>query len=57
MDCYICATDDTSRQTAAVAICPGCSAGLCLAHVETTARERTGGTAIACNHGTWTPVD
>jgi hypothetical protein len=52
MKCYVCAR--TGSDTSAVAICPNCSAGLCLAHVSETARDPgPGGTRLSCGHGTW----
>jgi hypothetical protein len=56
MNCLVCAR--SARNPApAVAICPHCSAGLCLTHVEETARTPSpGGMRLSCGHGTWDPA-
>jgi hypothetical protein len=52
MKCLVCARAGDDRS--AVAICPHCSAGLCLTHVaETASRPGPGGTRLACGHNTW----
>jgi len=52
MNCLICTREATP--TPAVALCPHCSAGLCLTHVEETKRDwGPGGTDLSCDHGTW----
>jgi hypothetical protein len=52
MKCYVCAR--AGDDAAAVAICPHCSAGLCLVHVTETARdEGPGGLRLSCGHSTW----
>ena len=52
MNCLTCARSG-SAQTA-VALCPHCSAGLCLDHVaETASRRGPGGFRLSCGHDTW----
>ena len=52
MNCYVCAT--TGVDSAAVATCPDCNAGLCLRHVRDAARAANrGGTHIGCSHDIW----
>ena len=52
MNCLICTRTGTERT--AVAMCPTCQAGLCLEHVQETARAQTpGGMNFACGHHTW----
>lgn len=42
------------RDVVAVALCPRCMAGLCLAHVESEAlNEGAGGMNMSCRHRTW----
>jgi hypothetical protein len=53
MNCYVCARAGKAERSA-VATCPHCQAGLCLEHVEATARDSgPGGMRIACDHETW----
>lgn len=55
MNCFVCA--ENGSEIAAVALCPRCSAGLCLAHVRDEAKDQgPGGMHFACEHGTWNPV-
>jgi hypothetical protein len=52
MNCLSCARLGAERT--AVALCPRCQAGLCLGHVEDTARRGgAGGTNLSCGHHTW----
>lgn len=52
MNCLECAR--MHRDTVAVALCPRCMAGLCLAHVESEAlNEGAGGMNLSCQHRTW----
>ena len=52
MNCILCTRQ--GAPTEAVAICPNCHAGLCLMHVEETARHwGPGGTDLSCDHHTW----
>jgi len=54
MHCLTCARTGTAQ--AAVALCPHCSAGLCLDHVaETAAHRGPGGLRLSCGHDTWAP--
>lgn len=54
MNCLSCARTGTERT--AVALCPNCQAGLCLDHVQETARAvAPGGMNFACRHHTWDP--
>ena len=53
MECYVCS--ETGARQVAVALCPKCSAGLCLTHVrETAAVLRNGSLYPDCHHTTWT---
>jgi Uncharacterized protein conserved in archaea (DUF2180) len=55
MKCFVCAR--TNEDAPAVAVCPHCNAGLCLAHVAETARDPgPGGMRLSCGHGTWDPA-
>jgi hypothetical protein len=52
MKCLVCARAGDDRS--AVAICPHCSAGLCLTHVGEAANQPgPGGMRLSCGHGTW----
>ena len=52
MNCLTCARSGSAQS--AVALCPHCSAGLCLDHVaETAAHRGPGGTRLSCGHNTW----
>ncbi len=54
MNCYECAKKE--QQATAVAICPNCGAGLCLAHLrEEQDRPGPGGTRIGCGHDLQAP--
>lgn len=55
MECYVCATGN--EHVVAVASCPSCQAGLCLAHVRRLAAARSGGTALSCDHLTWSATE
>jgi hypothetical protein len=53
MICYVCLAHG-QRETPAVAICRGCNAGLCLAHVAEAAHDAgPGGMHLSCSHDTW----
>lgn len=53
MHCYECAKNGL-LEGAAVALCRGCNAALCLRHVrEEAATAGAGGTRIGCGHDTW----
>jgi len=52
MECYVCS--ETGAWQAAVALCPKCSAGLCLTHVREAAMLRNGSLYPDCHHTTWT---
>ncbi len=54
MNCYVCATRGTDRS--AVALCPHCFVGLCLAHVAEAQRPGPGGLQLGCRHGLLTPA-
>jgi len=55
VNCLPCAKNGSD--STAVALCPNCSAGLCLFHVQETARTPGPGTMNwACNHHTWDPA-
>jgi hypothetical protein len=50
--CLECAR--AGADSSAVAICPHCSAGLCLTHVAEAAGESgPGGMRLSCQHRTW----
>ena len=52
MNCLECA--QMRRDVVAVALCPRCLAGLCLAHVESEAlSDGPGGMNQSCQHRTW----
>jgi predicted nucleic acid binding AN1-type Zn finger protein len=52
MNCLTCAR--TGAERTAVALCPHCKAGLCLDHVQETARTPgPGGMRLSCGHRTW----
>ncbi|HXP20847.1 MAG TPA: DUF2180 family protein [Streptosporangiaceae bacterium] len=52
MNCLSCAR--TGAERTAVALCPHCSAGLCLDHVRRAADAAApGGMLVACGHRTW----
>ncbi len=53
MNCYVCTREQSV--TPAVAVCRYCGAGLCLVHVEETAKWRPGGMFTGCPHDTWNP--
>ncbi len=56
MHCYECVK--TGVDTAAVALCQGCNAGLCLRHLREAASDLgPGGTRIGCSHDTWSAPD
>jgi hypothetical protein len=55
MNCLTCAR--AGADSAAVALCPHCQAGLCLNHVAETARAAApGGMRLSCGHDTWDPA-
>lgn len=49
MNCYECAKANSS--VPAVALCPNCSAGLCLSHLHQAAAYHDGATWLRCPHG------
>ena len=54
MNCLVCAR--AGNEHSAVAICPHCSAGLCLGHVTEAAWDPgPGGMRLTCGHRTWDP--
>jgi Uncharacterized protein conserved in archaea (DUF2180) len=56
MLCYPCAENGVER--AAVALCSGCSAGLCREHLRETAAQLASDNPFAgCRHDTWAVVD
>jgi len=55
MNCYECAK--AGHDSAAVAVCRGCGAGLCMHHLHIEATRTAGGTDIACDHDTWSPSE
>jgi hypothetical protein len=56
MLCYPCAKNAVER--GAVAVCSGCSAGLCLEHLrETSARFASDNALATCHHDTWTAIN
>ena len=51
MLCYCCAKEGTDRP--AIALCRGCSAGLCMTHLrQTTGRLATSNLFAYCGHDT-----
>ncbi len=55
MDCYECAKRDD--HIAAVALCRGCGAGLCMDHLHEEATRTVGGMNVSCEHDTWSPAE
>jgi hypothetical protein len=54
MQCHECAVAGTRQE--AVALCKGCSAGLCLIHLREAANYfGAGGTSLGCGHQSWNP--
>jgi hypothetical protein len=52
MLCYSCAEEGIDRQ--AVALCRGCTAGLCMEHLRATAAGFAASHILAgCHHDTW----
>jgi hypothetical protein len=52
MRCYECAKQGADAP--AVALCKGCSAGLCLTHLrETVMVFQSGAIRVSCHHDTW----
>jgi hypothetical protein len=55
MDCYECAK--RADNVAAVAVCRGCGAGLCMDHLHEEANRTVGGMNVSCEHDTWRPSE